>query len=108
MYLSSAEMSQLNTDEDSLDCKKKDAIIGIFDIILINATRNLYGAETTYKKEIYSIRSTICAWTNVILSGKRDSRRHSTMSLSENVVVAETSYQKLEVLSFCDRQMLTF
>ena len=26
------------------------------------------------------------------LAGKRDSRRHTTMSFSENVVVAETSY----------------
>ena len=29
----------------------------------------------------------------VILGGKRDSRRHSTTSFSENVVVAGTSYQ---------------
>ena len=37
--------------------------------------------------------------------GKRDSRRHSTRSFSENVVVAGTSYQVLEVLSFCgDRE----
>ena len=28
---------------------------------------------------------------------------HSTTSFSENVVVAETSYQMLKVLSFCDR-----
>ena len=28
-----------------------------------------------------------------ILAGKRDSRRHSTTSFSENVVVAGTSYQ---------------
>ena len=27
-----------------------------------------------------------------------------TMSFSENVVVTETSYQLLEVLSFCDRE----
>ena len=38
------------------------------------------------------------AWTNAILAGKRDSRRHSTMSFSENVLVAGTSYQ---MLSFC-------
>ena len=36
--------------------------------------------------------------------GKLGSRRHSTPSFSENVVVAETSYQMLEVLSFCDRE----
>ena len=32
------------------------------------------------------------------LAGKRDSRRDSTTSFSENVVVEETSYQVLEVL----------
>ena len=36
--------------------------------------------------------------------GKHGSRRQSTMSFSENVEVAETSYQMLEVLSFCDRE----
>ena len=38
----------------------------------------------------------------LILTGKRDSRRHSTTNFSENVLVAEkkTSYQMLEVLPF--------
>ena len=41
----------------------------------------------------------------VILTGKRDSRRHVTTSLSQNVkVVAKTSYEMLEVLSFSDRE----
>ena len=31
--------------------------------------------------------------TSYILTGKRDSRRHSTTSFSENVVVAGTCYQ---------------
>ena len=39
---------------------------------------------------------------SVILAGKRGSRRHSTTSFSANVVVAKTSYQMLEVLSFMD------
>ena len=39
---------------------------------------------------------------SVILEGKRGSRRHSTASFSESVVVAETSYQMLEVLPFCN------
>ena len=30
----------------------------------------------------------------MILAGKRDSRRHSTTSFSENVVVAGTGFQK--------------
>ena len=33
--------------------------------------------------------------------GKRG--RHSSSGFRENVVVAETSYQRLDVLSFCDR-----
>ena len=39
-----------------------------------------------------------------ILVGKLSNRRHSTASFSENVVMAETSYQMLEVLSICDRE----
>ena len=35
---------------------------------------------------------------------KCGSRRHSTTSFSENVEVAETSYQMLEVLSFCHQE----
>ena len=37
-------------------------------------------------------------------AGKRDSRRHSTTSFSENVVVAEASYEMLDVSSFCHRE----
>ena len=37
---------------------------------------------------------------NVILAGKRDSRRRSTMGFGQNVVVEEKSYQIFEVLSF--------
>ena len=37
-----------------------------------------------------------------ILAGKRGSRCHSSTSFSTIVVVAETIYQMLEVLSFCD------
>lgn len=40
----------------------------------------------------------------VVVDRKRDSRRHSFMSFGENVVVAETSHQMIEVLSFCKRQ----
>ena len=36
--------------------------------------------------------------------GKRDSPRHSTTSISENGLVAGTSYQILEVSLFCDRE----
>ena len=43
--------------------------------------------------EIFSILRIAHAWTSILLSGNRDSRRHSTTSFSENVVVAGTSYQ---------------
>ena len=44
------------------------------------------------------------ARTNVILEGKCGSRRYSTTSFKENVVVAKTSYQMLGILSFIDRE----
>ena len=37
-------------------------------------------------------------WTNVILAGKHDSRRHSTTSVYENVVEAETSFVSYQML----------
>ena len=48
----------------------------------------------------WSIQSSARARTNVILAGKSDSRRHSTTSFSENVVVAKTTCQMLGILSF--------
>ena len=41
---------------------------------------------------------------NVILAEKCVSRRQSTTSFRENVVMAKTSYQMLEILSFSDRE----
>ena len=49
--------------------------------------------EDDYDYVIFSILSIAQLWTSVILAGKRDSRRHSTTSFSENVVVAGASYQ---------------
>ena len=43
--------------------------------------------------EILSMLSSVRAWNSIILAEKRDSRRRSTASFSENVVVAETGYQ---------------
>ena len=37
-------------------------------------------------------------WTSVILAGKHDSRRHSTTSVNENVVEAETSFVSYQML----------
>ena len=50
----------------------------------------------------YVISSTLSS-ARARTEGKRGGRRHSTTSFSENVEVAETRYQMLEVLSFCDR-----
>ena len=53
--------------------------------------------EDDNEYKIFSVLSSALAWTSVILAGKSGSRRHSTTSFSENVVVAGTSYQILEV-----------
>ena len=52
--------------------------------------------EDHYEDEIFSILSISHARTSVIMAAKRESRRHSTTSFSENVVVAGTSYKNLE------------
>ena len=62
--------------------------------------------DDDYEYEIFSIGSCVNAWASVILAGKRDSRRHSATSFSENAEVAGTSYQMQEVLSFCYREVL--
>ena len=56
-----------------------------------------------YENEIFSILRGARALTSVILAGKRDSRRHPTTCFNENIVVAETSYEMLKVLSLCER-----
>ena len=43
--------------------------------------------EDNYEYEIFLILSSACVWTNVILMGKHDSRRNSTASFRENVLV---------------------
>ena len=58
--------------------------------------------EDDNKNAIFPILSSARARTKVILAGKCGSRRHSTTSFSENVVVAETSYKMLEL--FIDRE----
>ena len=59
-------------------------------------------ANKTYCFLTFSLPSASLDLKVPILAGKRDSRCHSATSFSENYVVAETSYQMLEVLSFCD------
>ena len=51
--------------------------------------------DDVYKDEIFSILSIARMNISVILAGKLDGHRHSTASFSENVIVAETSYQML-------------
>ena len=60
--------------------------------------------DNNYEYKIFSILSIAGAWTSVILAGNRDGHDHSATKSSVNVIVAETSYQMLEVLSFCDRE----
>ena len=55
-----------------------------------------------YNRELFPILSSACARTIVILAGKCGSRRQSTTSFSEHVVVAKTSYQMLQIFSFSD------
>ena len=50
--------------------------------------------EDDYEYQIFTILSIAHPLISVILAGKRDSRRHSVTRVSENVVVAGTSYQK--------------
>ena len=42
--------------------------------------------------------------SNVILAGKSDSHHHCTTSFNKNVVVVQTSYQMLGILSFSDQE----
>ena len=57
----------------------------------------------------YFFNSKQCARVNPLRFGgknRRDSRRiHSARGFRENVAVSETSYQMLEVLSFCESQI---
>ena len=74
----------------------------LFSYVIIESFRFYDEYDNEYK--VFSILRSARAWTSVILAGKSVSRRHSATSFSEKVVVAETSYQMLEVLSFCDRE----
>ena len=56
---------------------------------------------SSLKRRSTKIRRSARAGTSGILAGKRDSCSHPTTTFSGNVVVVETSYQMLEVLSFC-------
>ena len=60
--------------------------------------------EDDHENEVFSMLSSARARTNVILAGRCGSRRQSTTSFSENVVVAGTSYPMLEILSVSDQK----
>ena len=49
--------------------------------------------KTRFSQYLVRLLSTSNTWTRVILTGKCISRRHSTTSFSENVVVTKISYQ---------------
>ena len=57
-----------------------------------------------YEGEFFPILSSAHARTNVILAGEFGSRRQSTTSFSEKVLVAKTSYQMIEILLFSGRE----
>ena len=61
--------------------------------------------STTASIRFSQLLSSARAWTSVILAGKRDSRRHSTTSFSENVALADRSFKVLKVLLFCGWEM---
>ena len=78
---------------------KSDIGLKIRIWILVKKRTLRFFDEDDYEYKIFSILSIAQAWTSVILAGKRDRRRHSTTSFSEEVVVAGTSYQMLESFS---------
>ena len=61
--------------------------------ILVKKRTLRFFDEDDYEYKIFSILSIAHTWTSVILAGKRDNRRHTSTSFSEEVVVAGTSYQ---------------
>ena len=70
---------------------------------LVPSESSRFEDDNDYEYEIFSILSIARTWTG-ILTGKRDSRRHSTTGFSVNAEVEEKSYLPLEVLLFCDRE----
>ena len=73
-----------------------------WSVIKVSNNNNRFEDAERLRVGDYLILSIARSLTNVILAGKRDSCRYFTTSLSLNVVVAETSYQMLDVLLFCD------
>lgn len=59
--------------------------------------------RTTYKNEIFSILWELYTHEPISL-GKRDSPHNSTTGFSENIIVTETNYQMLKVLSYVDQE----
>ena len=70
---------------------------GLTTSLLFSKMPKIWVGRTTINEEKKEV--------GLILTGKRDSRRrHYTTNFSENDLVAETSYQMLEVLPFCERE----
>ena len=65
----------------------------------LDSTRSTTRITRLFQYQVVRAREPASFWP-----GKRDSRSHSTKSLSENVIVAEIiyGYRMLEVLSFWD------
>ena len=69
------------------------AVVSFIFIRFIRTSLRPQNEIPNNENKIFSILSSARARTNVTLAGKYDSHRHSTTSISENVVVAGTSYQ---------------
>ena len=78
--------------------------LGYFANILFHQRALDSNTRTTTSKRFSPAILSIARACTGILAGKRDSRRHSATDFSVNVVVVETSYLMLEVLSICDRE----
>ena len=88
---------------ESLWGKKREK--NILPIILLEKKESLrFEDKGDYEGEFFPILSSAHARTNVILAGEFGSRRQSTTSFSEKVLVAKTSYQMIEILLFSGRE----
>ena len=88
--LSSRKKSQFDISQQLTEYFIMTGTERLEGLLLIECFR--FWDEDEEEDEIFSVLSSALAWANVILAGKRDSRRHSTTSFSESVVVAGISF----------------
>lgn len=93
LHLTQSSSIQENVKRRCVSCEDVFVVSGHVIEPLYSKTGT--GVET---RSSYKLR----AWASDILAGKCNTRRHSTMIFSENVVLAETSCQMFGGLLFCD------